>query len=187
MKFKTQAVYAVLTAILAGVVTLVTQAMGGWPNPTCMANGNALTFISFATWACYFLAGCTVKGALNWIWSMFGGAIAAMFMFILTFKFMGGMGYLAGVSVAVIIVVWFMMFPEKLKMNAAAVFIGTAMFFALHAAGAGIDGSAGVYVNVIISEMIYTAIGLAAGWLTIFFNVWCTKHIGAKDEDARAE
>ncbi len=183
MKFKTQAVYALLTAILAGVVTLVTQAMAGWPNPTCMANGNALTFISFATWACYFVAGCTVKGAVNWLWSMFGGAICAMLMFVLTFAFMGaGMGYLAAVSIAVIIIVWFMMFPEKVKMNGAAVFIGTALFFALHAAGAGIDGSFGVYVNVIAAEMVYSAIGLLAGWLTIAFNTWCTKHIGAKEE-----
>ena len=169
MKFKQQAVYALLTAILAGVVTYVTQKMGGWPNPVCMENGNALTYISFATWACYFVAGCNLKGAGNWLWSMFGGAICAALMFILTFAFMGAMGYFIGVSVAVIIIVWFMMFPEKVKMNGAAVFIGTALFFAIHSSGAGIDGSIGVYCNVILTEMIYTVIGLAAGFLTIWF------------------
>ncbi len=170
MKFKQQAVYALLTAILAGIVTYVTQAMAGWPNPVCMENGNALTYISFATWACYFVAGANLKGGLNWLWSMFGGAICAALMFILTFAFMGGgMGYLIAVSIAVIIVVWFMMFPEKVKMNGAGVFIGTALFFAVHSSGAGIDGSIGVYCNVILTEMIYTVIGLAAGWCTIWF------------------
>ena len=170
MKFKQQAVYALLTAILAGVVTYVTQAMGGLGHPGCKEMGNALTFISFCTWACYFVAGCNVKGALNWIWSMFGGAICAALMFILTFAFIG-IGYLPAVSIAVIIVVWFMMFPEKVKMNGAAVFIGTAMFFALHAACPSfIDGSIGKYCWVIVAEMIYTAIGLLAGFLTIWFS-----------------
>ena len=170
MKFKQQAVYALLTAILAGVVTYVTQAMAGWPNPTCMENGNALTYISFATWACYFVAGANLKGGLNWLWSMFGGAICAALMFILTFAFMGAMGYLVAVSVAVIIIVWFMMFPEKVKMNGAGVFIGTALFFAMHASAPGyIDGSMARYCNIILSEFVYTIIGLAAGWLTIWF------------------
>ncbi len=172
MKFKQQAVYALLTAILAGVVTYITQAMWGWPNAACMEAKNPLTYISFATWACYFVAGCNIKGAANWLWSMFGGAICAALMFILTFAFMNkdGSNYLIAVSIAVIIIVWFMMFPEKLKMNGAAVFIGTALFFALHASGAGIDGSIGKYCNVILTEMIYSVIGLIAGFLTIWFS-----------------
>jgi len=108
---------------------------------------------------------------------MLGGAVCAAIMFALTFAFSGGMGYLAAVSIAVAIVVWFMMFPEKVKMNGAGVFIGTAMFFGLHAAGMGIDGSVGVYVNVIVTEMLYSAIGLFAGWLTIKFNEWAGKLI----------
>ena len=152
MKFKQQAVYALLTAILAGIVTYVTQAMWGWPNAACMEAKNPLTFISFATWACYFVAGCNINRAVGDTLTFFG------------------VDCTIAVSVAVIIIVWFMMFPEKVKMNGAAVFIGTALFFALHAANAGVDGSIGKYCNIILTEMIYSVIGLVAGFLTIWFS-----------------
>jgi len=173
MTFKKQLVYAILTAILAGIVTYVTQAMSGWPDPAC--SGNALTFISFCCWACYFVCGCNVKGAVNWIYSMVGGIIAGILMFVLTFAFMGSMGYLMGVSVAVIILVIFMMFADKLKMNGAGVFIGTGLFFALAAAHALTTYTVGDYCLVGITELIYAAIGLFAGYLTIMFNGWASK------------
>ena len=56
MTYKKQFVYALLTAILAGIITYVTQAMSGWPIPTC--EGNGLTYICFVCWACYFVCGC---------------------------------------------------------------------------------------------------------------------------------
>ena len=173
MKFKQQAVYALLTAVEAGLITLGTQAMGGWPHPSLMADGNALTYLTFAVWACYFAIGGTLKAGLNWLWSMFGGGIGGILMFFFTFLFMGmGMSYLPAVTIGVIIVVWFMMFPEKVKMNGAGMFVGTALFFALHSStqpGGYIDGSFVPYLMTLITEMIYAAFGVAAGWVTISF------------------
>jgi uncharacterized membrane protein YuzA (DUF378 family) len=187
MKVGQQFLYAVLTAVLAGVVTLATQAMAGWPVygvDLSMAGARAMTFISFGTWACYFAAGANVKGALNWLYSMIVGIIAAIFMFALTYAWFGAMGYLGAVSVAVIVVVFFMMWYDKIKINGAGLFIGTAFYFAL--AGCGVfgaltDGIPGFkeYMIVAFAEIVYTIIGLCAGWLTIFFAVNCSK-IGAK-------
>lgn len=173
MTFKKQLVYAVLTAILAGIVTYVTQAMSGWPVPACA--GNALTFISFVCWACYFVAGCTVKGATNWFLSMIAGIVAGILMFVLTFAFSGAMGYLMAVSVAVVILVIFMMFADRIKLNGAGVFVGTGLFFALNAAHSLTTFSFGDYCLTGAAELLYALVGLAAGWLTIQFSVWANK------------
>ena len=174
MSFKKQLVYAVLTAVLAGIVTYVTQAMDGWPVAACA--GNALTFVSFVCWACYFVAGCNVKGAVNWFLSMVGGVVAAILMFVLTFALMGaGMAYLPAVSLAVIVLVIFMMFADRIKLNGAGVFVGTGLFFALNAAKALGAFTFADYMVTAAAELLYAAIGLVAGWLTIMFNGWANK------------
>lgn len=173
MTFKKQLVYAVLTAVLAGIVTYVTQAMSGWPIPACAKNG--LTFISFVCWACYFVSGCSVKGALNWFVSMAAGIVAGILMFVLTFAFSGAMGYLMAVSVAVVILVIFMMFADRIKLSGAGVFVGTGLFFSLNAAHALTTFTFGDYCLTGITELLYAAIGLFAGWLTIQFSIWANK------------
>ncbi|MBQ0059601.1 MAG: DUF1097 family protein [Lachnospiraceae bacterium] len=167
MKLKQQVVYALLTAILAGVVTYVTEAMSGAPVANCAGNG--LTYISFCTWACYFVCGLSIKGAANWLYSMVVGEICAILMFVLTVAFLPSMGFLVGVSVAVIIIVFFMMFYDKLIINGAALFIGTGLFFSVAAAGGCPNFAMGEYMQIAIAEIIYTVIGLAAGWVTIWF------------------
>ena len=173
MTVKKQLVYALLTAILAGVITYVTQALSGWPIPAC--EGNGLTYICFICWACYFVCGCNVKGAINWFLSMAAGVVAGILMFVLTFTFMGAMGYLLAVSVAVVILVVFMMFYDRVKLNGAGVFVGTGLFFSLNAAGALTTFTLGDYLLVGGTELLYGLIGLAAGWLTIKFAGLVTK------------
>lgn len=173
MTVKKQLVYAFLTAILAGVITYVTQALSGWPISAC--EGNGLTYICFICWACYFVCGCNVKGAINWFISMAAGVVAGILMFVLTFEFVGAMGYLLAVSVAVVILVVFMMFYDRVKLNGAGVFVGTGLFFSLNAAGALTTFTLGDYLLVGGTELLYGLIGLAAGWLTIKFAGLVTK------------
>ena len=174
MTYKKQFVYALLTAILAGIITYVTQAMSGWPIPAC--EGNGLTYICFVCWACYFVCGCNVKGAINWFLSMAVGVIFAILMFVVTFALMGcGLDYLMAVSIAVVIWVIFMMFYDRVKLNGAGVFVGTGLFFSLNAAGALTTFTMGDYLLVGGTELIYSAIGLLAGWLTIQFAGLVTK------------
>lgn len=174
MTYKKQFVYALLTAILAGIITYVTQAMAGWPIPAC--EGNGLTYICFVCWACYFVCGCNVKGAINWFISMVVGVIFGILMFVVTFALMDtGMGYLVAVSLAVVLWVIFMMFYDRVKLNGAGVFVGTGLFFSLNSAGALTTFTMGDYLLVGGTEMFYAAIGLVAGWLTIWFAGLVTK------------
>lgn len=176
MTFKKQFVYALLTAVLAGIITYVTQLINGWPVAILVGNANPLTFITFVVWACYFVCGCTPKAALNWWLSMAVGIVAGILMFVLTFAFMGaGMGYLPAVSIAVVILVVFMMFTDKAKCNTAGVFVGTGLFFALNAAGALGEFKFADYAIVGAAELLYAALGLVAGWLTIQFNILASK------------
>ncbi len=178
MTMKKQLLYAILTAILAGVVTYVTQAMSGWPIPACAGNG--LTYICFICWACYFVCGCNVKGAINWFLSMAAGVVAGILMFVLTFAFQGAMGYLLAVSVAVVILVIFMMFYDRVKLSGAGVFVGTGLFFSLNAAGALTTFTVSDYLLVGGTELLYAAIGLVAGWLTIWFSSLVTRTKGGQ-------
>lgn len=173
MSYKQQTVYALLTAILAGIVTYITQAMSGWPIPACA--GNALTYISFIYWASYFVCGCDVPSAVNWFISGLAGVICGALMFVLTFAFQGALGDLMAVSLGVTIVVFFMMFGDRVKLNGAGMFVGAGTFFSLAAAGALTTFTVGDYALVGGAQMLYALIGLAAGWLTIQFNVWSGK------------
>jgi hypothetical protein len=167
--------YALLTAILAGVVTLVTWQMSGWPAGGLLAKSQAATYISFVSWAAYFLFGANVKGAINAFCSIIAGIISAILMFILSLAF-GFVPWWA-VPLAVTILVLFMMYFEKIKPinNVAAVFLGTGIYFGLSAAGAFEGYTIAQYALVGVTQLIYVLIGFAAGWLTIQFNIICSK------------
>jgi len=164
--------YALLTAILAGVVTLVTWQLNGWPSSA----GKPVTYVSFVTWAAYFLFGANVKGAVNAFCSMIAGIVAAILMFVLSLQF----GFIPwwAVPLAVSILVVPMIYAEKLKLinNVAAVFMGTGIYFSLSAAGA-FAGQYTIeeYVIVGLTQLLYTLIGFTAGWVTIQFNIMCSK------------
>ena len=171
MTGKKMFLYALLTAILAGIVTLITWQMNGWP----ISVGQPLTYISFITWAAYFLFGANLKGAWKAFCSIIAGIIAAILMFVLSILF--GFAPWWAVPLAVIIVVIFMMYAAKVKIinNVAAVFMGTGIYFSLSAAGAFNGFTADQYALVGITELVYTFIGFAAGWVTIQFNIMCSK------------
>ena len=169
-------VYAVLTAILAFFVTLVTWQMNGWPS----AAGTPVTYVSFLSWAAYFLFGASLKGAIKAYSSMIAGIVAAVLMFVLSLAF--GFTPWWAVPLAVAILVIPMLFCEKVKIvnNVAAIFMAAGIFFSLSPAGAfGDEFNIKSYALVGATVLIYVFIGFAAGWLTIQFNVFASK-LGAK-------
>jgi hypothetical protein len=174
MKTPQLIVYAVLTAVLAGVVTLVTWKMNGFPLAT--EAGNPLTYISFIAWATYFLFGASPKPAVHAFVSMIAGIVAAILMFVLSLAF-GFVPWWA-VPLGVTILVIFMMLAERVKpiSNVAAIFVGTGLYFSLNAAGAfgGVYDLTN-YVLVGVTELIYVAIGFIAGYITIQFAGLVTK------------
>ncbi len=172
MSMKKLFIYALLTAILAGIVTLITWPMNGWPT---IAN-KSLTYISFIAWASYFLFGANVKAAIKAFTSIVAGIVAAILIFVLSLAF--GYTPLWAVPLAVAILVVPMMMAEKVEPinNVAAIFMGTGIYFSLSAAGCFEAFTLTEYVVVGLAELFYILIGFVAGWITIQFNIMVSKN-----------
>ena len=172
MKTKNLLVYSIMVALMAGLVTLLTWQMNGWP----VKDFQPLTYITFIAWAGYFLFGASIKGAINAFCSMIAGVVAGILMFVLSIAF-GFVPWWA-VPLAVFIMVIPIMFCEKVKPinNIAAIFLGTGTFFSLSSAGAfgGVFTFAS-YSLVGLTMLLYVAIGLVSGWITIQINIFCSK------------
>jgi len=165
MKFGKLFIYAIIISLLAAIVDLITNLLQGAGIITTDAS---LTFISFICWATYFLFGANLKGAWSAFLGFIVGIIAAILMFVLTNVFAGaGMNVsIIAIPLAVFILVIFMLLCEKLPYfnNIAAIFLGTGMFFGLM----GIPAVAAKgYATVAFGELLYGAIGFAAGWITV--------------------
>lgn len=159
--------YSIATAVLAGVVTLITDIL---QNLGFISNSTGLTFVTFACWATYFLYGGTAKAAVQGWTSMIVGIISAVIIYVLTGIFAGmgwNVGYIA-LPVAVFVGVIIMCMSEKLPYgnNVAAIFMGAALYFAIMETAAAETG----YLMVAIGELVYGAIGLLAGYLTIVIS-----------------
>lgn len=174
MKFGKLFFYAICVSILAGVVDLVTNLMQG---SGIIATGASLTFITFICWAAYFLFGANLKGAWSAFLGLIVGIIAAKLMFVLVGVFAdAGLNVsLIAIPLAVFILVVFMLLCEKVPYfnNVAAIFLGTGMFFGLM--GIPTIASQG-FTTVAFGELLYAAIGFAAGWLTIAIRVAIEKN-----------
>ena len=162
-------VYAILVGILAGVVTLITNVLQG---AGIIATGASLTFVTFVCWASYFLYGADPKGGINGWLSMIPGTICAIFIYLCVGWFAGaGMDvpYVA-LPLGVVVGVVLMCLCEKLPKgnNVAAVFVGAGLFFGIMGAP---DASAKGYLLVAIGELLYAALGLFAGFLTVKISV----------------
>jgi hypothetical protein len=169
MKFGKLFIYAVCVSLLAAVVDLVTNLLQG---SGIIATDASLTFISFICWATYFLFGANLKGAWSAFLGIIVGIIAAILMFVLVnvFAAAGLNVSLIAIPLAVFILVIFMLLCEKLPYfnNIAAIFLGTGMFFGLMGTPAV---AAKGYATVAFGELLYAAIGFAAGWITIQIRV----------------
>jgi len=159
--------YSLATAVLAGVVTLITDLL---QNLGFISNSTGLTFVAFACWATYFLYGGTIQAAVQGWTSMIAGIICAIIIYVLTgvFAELGwDVAYIA-LPVAVIVGVFLMCMGEKVPYvnNVAAIFVGAALYFAIMGTSAAETG----YVMVAVGELVYGALGLAAGYITVVFS-----------------
>jgi len=160
--------YSILIGILAGVVTLLTDVLQGIG---FISTETGLTFVTFACWATYFLYGATAKDAMQGWASMVVGIICAVVIYAITSLLAGAgldVAYLA-LPLAVAAGVFLMCMGEKIPYanNVAAIFVGAALFFAIM----GTSAAAGGYLVVAIGELVYGALGLIAGYLTVWVSV----------------
>ena len=169
MKLSKLIPYAIGVALLAAIVTLITNLI----QQTGFVTTNAsLTFITFISWASYFVVGANPKDAGRCFLGYVAGIISAILMFLLITEF-AGMGIdvaIIAIPLAVFIVAIFMCLLEKVPgFNLiAAVFMGTGMFFGLMGTPAIAEQG---YLVVGIGMLAYCFLGLLAGWVTVKFRI----------------
>lgn len=156
---------SVVIGVLGGIVMLVTNIMqlNGF-----IANEAGLTFVSFIAWSCYFFSGATPGNALiSWL-SFIVGIVCAVLIFVLT-DVMAGMGLdvmHVALPLAVLIGIVPMCLAERIPYGnrVPAVYLGAATYFGMM----GIPAvAANGFFKVAVAELVYAAIGLFAGFLTI--------------------
>lgn len=144
-------------------------------SPILSPEGNSgFGWISFQAWAVYFLAGCDVKGGLK---ALLGYAIGVV-MTILIFELAGIAGSLRffAVPAAAFVVVTAVIFVEKLPPLdfIPAIFIGAGAMVCFLSY---IDGA--TYLNASSIILMYCAIGLVYGYLTVLFRTAYEKRVSA--------
>ena len=165
-------------ALQAAILVLIN---GLLPNIT---HGMDMMWIAFQAWAVYFVVGCTpMNGLKAWI-----GYLTGIIASIAIIKLMGmpgiqGLPVVGGMNLALAVAVFIVVIPaimtENLKNMVPALFIGSGAFFASlgHAAlGDALKASDAVgcqttqFLYAAQSELIYCALGLSFGYITVFWR-----------------
>jgi hypothetical protein len=158
MKKLSFAVGSAYTGLLAFVIVCIDQLLkGSMP----IGSEQGFTYIAFVAWAVYFFSGCTLKGGIR---AFIGYAVGITFSI--------GIIKIAGlipsdffaIPLAVFIVVFIVLYLEKVPWFdlIPAMFVASGCFFGIvtYVPKAELCTAATV-------EMIYGAIGLLFGWITI--------------------
>jgi len=159
MSFKKFLFVPLLIAVMALVLQVIDQLIRGYVEP---AGNQGFTWISFQAWAVYFFAGCTPKGGLK---ALIGYALGIL-LSISIIKCAGLLGALGfwTVPAAIFILVIPVMCLERVPWLdlIPAIFIGSGAFFAFitYVPNATLTGAAA-------TEMIYSAIGLLFGYVSV--------------------
>lgn len=144
-------------------------------SPTLSPQGNGgFGWISFQAWAVYFLAGCDVKGGIKALLGYATGVVMTILIFELA-GLAGSLGFFA-VPVAAFVVVTAVIFTEKLPPFdlIPAIFIGAGAMVCFLSY---IDGA--TYANASMAILLYSAIGLVYGYLTVALRTFYEKRVSA--------
>lgn len=162
MKFSKFIVIPLIIAFLAFTIQIVDQLVFKLVPP----EGNVgFGWIAFQAWAMYFLAGCTIKGGVRTFLGYVSGIVASILImeFGAAFAGLGFFGFPVAVFLIVVPVIcleripWFDFVP--------AVFVGAGVFFGFMSYVGG-----ATYVKAGVTELIYCAIGLLYGVITVYLR-----------------
>ena len=128
-------------------------------------------WIAFQAWAVYFLAGCSLKGGIKALIGYATGIAAS----IAIIELMGVPGVkdipaVSGMNIVMAIAVFIVVIPaimtENLKNMVPALFIGSGAFFGLSQI-MGNSGGLEMHMKVAQVELVYCAVGLVFGFITV--------------------
>lgn len=171
MKQKKFIAIPLIVATLAFTFIIVDQLL----SPILPLKGNSgFGWIAFQAWAVYFLAGCNVVGGLKTLLGYTTGVVMTILIFELA-GIIGGIGFFA-VPVAAFAVVTAVIFTEKMPPFdfIPAIFIGAGAMVCFLSY---IEGA--TYPNATLIILLYSAIGLLYGYLTVLFRTSYEKWVGA--------
>ena len=172
MKNLSFAVGAAYTALLAFIIVCIDQLIKQYM-PIEIVTERGFTYIAFVAWAVYFFSGCTLKGGIRaWIGYVVGISFSIVIM-LLAGVFTG----FVAVPLAVIIVVFFVLYLEKVPWIdlIPAMFVASGCYFGIMTY---VDGA--TFCTAACVEMIYGSIGLLFGWITITGKDYFAKLIEKK-------
>ena len=155
------AVGTAYTAFLAFLIVCIDQLIHKFMP---IANNNGFVYIAFVTWAVYFFSGCTLKGGIRaGIGYVVGILISNVIFFLIGVFGPAGLGFFA-VPLAVLIVVFFWLYLEKVPWFdlIPAMFVAAGTYF-----GMMTYVPEATYGSAACVELIYGFIGLLFGWITI--------------------
>jgi len=134
--------------------------------------GKEAMWIAFQAWAVYFLAGCTPMGGLKaWIGYATGIAASIAIIELMNAPGISALPTPSGLGLAMAVAVFIVVIPaimsENLKNMVPALFIGSGAFFGLFTI---LGGDRSLYLTVTRAELVYCAVGLIFGWITVFWR-----------------
>ncbi len=167
--------YFVGIPLIVALLAFSFIAVDQWLSPLLSPAGNkGFGWISFQAWAVYFLAGCDVKGGVKTLLGYATGVLMTMLIFELA-GVLGTLGFFA-VPLAAFVVVTAVIFTEKLPPFdfIPAIFIGAGVMVCFLSY---IDGA--TYGNASLAILLYSAIGLCYGYLTVLLRTAYEKRMAA--------
>lgn len=162
----------VIIGILACLIQVVDQLLS--PH-MCPEGNNGFSWISFQSWAVYFLAGCNLKGGIKTLIAYALGIGGSILIMVLGGSLIPMLAFWA-VPVAVGLIAFIVIFFEKFELLnlVPALFIGAGAFFAFmnYVPGA-------TFLNATITELVYCIIGLIFGFITITLRAAYEKRVNS--------
>lgn len=158
----------VMIPVMIGILALMIQTLDQWLSPLMQPLGNkGFSWICFQSWAVYFFAGGTVKGGIKAFLAYALGIGASVLIMLLGGALTPALAFWA-VPVAVGFIAFLAIFFEKVEWLSLipALFIGAGAFFAFMSY---IPGA--TFTNATITELVYCAIGLGFGYVTVTLRV----------------
>ncbi len=165
--------HALIIAILAGLMQLLDIQTGNY----------FYAWIGFAAWACYFLAGCTPKGAAKVIGCWVAGVIASIAIIELGKYLTGVSGNPSiGFPIAVGFIAFFVILFEKVPAldMIPAWFIGAACYFGTNGT---LEGDHGKTATVVLISCV---VGQVFGYVTVWARTAYGNAIATDAEKAEA-
>lgn len=176
MSFKKFFIIPLMIAFLAFTIQIVDQLLAPHVPPT----GNfGFGWIAFQAWAMYFMAGCNIKGGVRTFLGYFSGIVVSICIMVLGGYFTGlGWGFIA-VPVAVFLMVIPTICLERIPWfdYVPAVFVGAGVFFGFMSY---IKGA--TYGTAMATELIYCAVGLLYGFITVYLRTKYENSVNKKIE-----